>query len=934
MVYVEIKSSIIVHMSKLSIGILAHVDAGKTTLSEAMLYECGILKSIGRVDNKDTFLDTDSMEKDRGITIFSKLARMKYDDADIILVDTPGHVDFGVEMERTLAILDLAVLLVSASEGVKAHTKTLFKLLKSYNIPTIIFVNKMDMDGVSFDKVFDQIKSTLSDNAVSFMTDDKPQDSAVNGEVCNYPYEDIATMCEEYSYPYEDIATSDEELLEEYLNSGVIEEAHIFDAVKKRYLFPVLSGSALKNDGVERLLYFITQYANNLAVATDDKSISLSAKALKAYCYKCSYDNKGVKLSHFKIVSGSLKVKEFLGGIKVNELRQYSGNAYENTDTALTGDVITIPGDNEFKSGKFYDKDSATDDDSKTMHLSPVLSYAVKFPKEFDNVQVLAMLRTVEEELPELQVVYDEEHREIKVYLMGEVQTQILKRIMLDRFNLPISFDTGKITYKETIDDVVEGVGHFEPLRHYAEVHLKLEPLPRGEGMQFETDVSEDDLDLNWQRLIMTHLNERTHRGVLTGAPVTDMKITVIGGRAHTKHTEGGDFRQATYRAVRQGLMQATCRLLEPYYDYTLEIPDSYVGKAMTDIDRMNGTSFVTESADGVTVINGRAPVATMHGYGADLMAYTKGEGKLSLNLGGYDICHNEEEVITKRGYDPELDKYNPSSSVFCRHGAGDIVPWYEVFDNMHVPQCLSFDGGPAGNDITKAQDNMEAARANRARMRFASDGDIAIGTEEIDKIIDGFSSANKKEGYRAHKGISVDRQLSAVRRREYGTDNSKSSTSTEDKYAKKAEPKDKYILIDGYNVMHANEELKALIEINVDGARDKFIDIVDHYASVVDEEIILVFDAYKLKNHRAEFFDYNRIHIVYTATAQTADGYIEKFSHDNSKKYDITVATSDNAEQTIILGHGCSVVPSKAFLKMMDERLESVVKEYKDLHS
>lgn len=892
-------------MSKLSIGILAHVDAGKTTLSEAMLYECGMLKSIGRVDNKDTFLDTDLMEKDRGITIFSKLAVMKHNDADIILVDTPGHVDFGVEMERALSILDLAVLVISAPEGVRAHTKTLFKLLKSYNVPTIIFVNKMDMDGASFDKVYAQIKDTLSDNTVSFAFG---SDNTIE-------------------LPYEDIATSDEELLEEYLDTGKIENSHIFDAVKKRYLFPVLKGSALKNEGVRRLLDFISDYAKNTEVKNKDS-------VLKAYCYKCSHDSKGVKLSHLKIVGGSIRVKEFLGGIKVNEIREYSGDSYRNIDTAITGDVITIPGESEFKSGLFFDKEGATDDAAKLMHLSPVLSYAVKFPKEYDNVQVLNMLRTIEEELPELQVVYDEEHREIKVYLMGEVQTQILKRIMLDRFNMPISFDTGKITYKETIDDVVEGVGHFEPLRHYAEVHLKLEPLPRGEGMQFETDVSEDDLDLNWQRLIMTHLNERTHRGVLTGAPVTDMKITVIGGRAHTKHTEGGDFRQATYRAVRQGLMQATCRLLEPYYDYTLEIPDSYVGKAMTDIDRMNGTSFVTESADGVTVINGRAPVATMHGYGADLMAFTKGEGKLSLNLGGYDICHNEEEVITKRGYDPELDKYNPSSSVFCRHGAGDIVPWYEVFDNMHVPQCLSFDGGPAGNDITKAQDNMEAARANRARMRFASDGDIAIGTEEIDKIIDGFSSANKKEGYRAHKGISVDRQLSAVRRREYGTDNSKSSTSTEDKYAKKAEPKDKYILIDGYNVMHANEELKALIEINVDGARDKFIDIVDHYASVVDEEIILVFDAYKLKNHRAEFFDYNRIHIVYTATAQTADGYIEKFSHDNSKKYDITVATSDNAEQTIILGHGCSVVPSKAFLKMMDERLESVVKEYKDLHS
>ncbi len=924
-------------MSKLSIGILAHVDAGKTTLSEAMLYECGVLKSIGRVDNKDTFLDTDSMEKDRGITIFSKLARMKYDDADIILVDTPGHVDFGVEMERTLAILDLAVLLVSASEGVKAHTKTLFKLLKSYNIPTIIFINKMDMDGVSFDKVFDQIKSTLSDNAVSFMTGDKPQDSAVNGEVCNYPYENIATMCEEYSYPYEDIATSDEELLEEYLETGSIREEKIYDAVKKRYLFPVLSGSALKNDGVQRLLNFISQYANNLAVATDDKSISLSAKAFKAYCYKCSYDNKGVKLSHFKIVSGSLKVKEFLGGIKVNELRQYSGNAYENTDTALTGDVITIPGDNEFKSGKFYDKDSATDDVLKAMHLNPVLSYAVKFPKEFDNVQVLAMLRTVEEELPELQVAYDEEHHEIKVYLMGEVQTQILKRIMLDRFGLPISFDTGKITYLETIEDVVEGVGHFEPLRHYAEVHLKLEPLPRGEGMQFDTDVSEDELDLNWQRLIMTHLNERIHRGVLTGAPITDMKITVIGGKAHTKHTEGGDFRQATYRGVRQGLMQASSRLLEPYYDYTLELPDSYVGRAMTDIDRMQGTSFVSESADGITVITGRAPVATMHGYGADLMAFTKGEGRISLSLGGYDICHNEEEIIEAKGYDPDLDKYNPSSSVFCRHGAGDIVPWYEVFDNMHVSACLNSAGG-AGL-VKDAYDSREAARANAARLRYASDSDIAIGTDEIDKIIEGISSANKKDGYRAHKGISVDRQLSAVRRREYGTDAGDSSSggndsdSAENKYVRKPAPKDKYLLIDGYNVMHADEEIKELISVSVDGARDKFIDMVDHYASLTDEEIILVFDAYKLKNHKAEFFDYNRIHIVYTATAQTADGYIEKFSHDNSKKYDITVATSDNAEQTIILGHGCSVIPSKAFLKTMEERLNNVISEYNNLH-
>ncbi len=889
-------------MKKCCISLLGHVDAGKTTLSEAMLFESGQIKSLGRVDSKNAFLDTYSLEKNRGITIFSKVARMNYQNSDIILIDTPGHVDFSVEMERTLAVLDLAVLLVSAREGVKAHTKTLFKLLESYNVPTLIFINKMDMDGVSFDESLNSIQTGLSNMCLAYDIDNPD---------------------------YEDIATCSEDMLNEYLESGAVAKEHIYEVISNRCFFPVLSGSALNNTGVDALLELISAYAKYLSDTTEKETVisdndSYTSGNLKAFCYKCSHDDKGVKLSHLKILSGSLKVKGMLAGIKVNELREYNGSSFTNVAEAVNGDIICIPGDNEIKSGHYYFADAKADDTKVVLPiLEPVLSYALRFPEEYDNIVMLEKARTLEEELPELKVEYDEEHKEIRLYLMGEVQTEIVTSLFMDKFSIPVSFDIGKITYKETIENTVEGVGHFEPLRHYAEVHLKLEPLPRGEGLQFDSQVSVDDLELNWQRLILTHLGERTHRGVLLGAPITDMKITVIGGRAHPKHTEGGDFRQSTYRAIRQGLMQASSRILEPYYDYTLDIPEQYVGKAMTDIDRMLGTSIVSKSEGGIATICGRAPVSTMHTYSKDVLAYSQGAGKLSLSFAGYDICHNEDEILMQNAYNPDNDLRNPSSSVFCRHGAGEIIPWDEVFDNMHIPHILDENGESTYENEEKHFANLLKTNARR---NPHEERDLAMGTEEIDRIISSFAAANKKGAPTAHKGISAERQM----HKSSGAASSVEAEASTAYAKKKPTPvKDKYLLIDGYNVMHADEELKQLISVNVDSARDKFIDLVDHYSAIIDDEVILVFDAYKLKNHKAEYFDFNNVHIVYTATAQTADGYIEKFSHDNSKKYDIRVATSDNAEQTIIFGHGCQVISSPAFLGLIRDKFAELRNQY-----
>jgi len=851
-------------MKKLVLGILAHVDAGKTTLSEALLYAGGAIRSLGRVDSGNAFLDTDMQEKARGITIFSKQAIIDVsEELSLTLIDTPGHVDFSAEMERALNILDFAVLVISAPSGVQSHTKTLWKLLRAYNVPTIIFVNKMDMLGADLNGVIEEMQSKLSMKIVDF-------GKAAKG------LED-----EEF---YEELASCDESLMEEYLTNGVVDTASIVDGIRQRKLFPVVSGSALRYQGIDSLVNIIQKYMQ----APESKD------EFGGYCYKISRDEKNTRLTHMKVTGGTLKVKSVLGDEKINEIRLYSGNKYTAVPEATAGMVVALTGLNDSKPGMNY---GVSIGDNKPIS-EPVLSYAIRYPRDVDAMRMLEILREVEDQLPELQTVVDDEHREIRVSLMGTVQTEIITEIIRDKYNVAVTFDVGSISYKETIEDVVEGVGHFEPLRHYAEVHLRLEPLELGSGMQFDTDVSEDLLDKNWQRLIMTHLEERVHRGVLTGSPITDMKITVVGGRAHNKHTEGGDFRQATYRAIRQGLMQATSKLLEPYYDYTLTIPEALVGRAMTDIDRMNGTSELTESVDGIAVLNGRAPVSTMHTYATDVAAYSKGEGILSLSLGGYAPCHNTEEVLLKRRYNPDTDTRNPSSSVFCSHGAGTIIPWDQVFDYMHVPSCIN--GMVREDDISTMKVIRHKENADQ----------LSIGTEEIDEILNKVAYSNTRDGYSAHKGISADR---ARANREV-----KKQEAREVEY-KGSVQKDKYLLVDGYNAIFAWQQLKELAKDNIDSAKDSLLDSMCNYQGFTGEEVIVVFDAYKVPNKGIDAFDYHNIHVIYTRTAQTADMYIERFAHNHSKKYDITVASSDGMVQIITRGEGCRVISSRELEQIVD---------------
>lgn len=857
-------------------GLFAHVDAGKTTLSEALLYKGGVLSSLGRVDNQDAFLDTDEQERARGITIFSKQARMELykDDGDrvmLTILDTPGHVDFSAEMERTLNVLDVAILVVSAVEGVQSHTKTLWKLFARHNLPVIIFVNKLDMPTADLTRVVGQLRESLSGEIITF---------ADNGNL------------------YEDIATGSEQLLEEYLENGSISDSSVNDAIFNRQIFPMLSGSALRCEGIDELLGMVANRVNP----------RYQTEGFGAYCFKITKD-KDARLSHLRIWGDSLSIKDMLGQEKVNEIRILNGDDYSLVQSAAPGEIVSIPGLMDTYAGIVIgEKPEGISLGGPLME--PVLTYALRYSDNVDRTRMKKILAELEEELPELHVEVDDEHRELRVGLMGEVQKEVLTHILKARYDIDVTFDVGTITYKETINNIVEGIGHFEPLRHYAEVHLKLEPLEEGSGLQFDADVSEDLLDRNWQRLIRTHLEERIHRGVLTGSPITDMKITIIGGKAHNKHTEGGDFRQATYRAVRQGLMQASGKLLEPYYSFLLNIPEEYIGRAMTDIDRMCGTSVLESNEGGAAIISGTAPVATMHTYVNDVRAYTKGQGTLSLAAGGYRVCHNPEEVIADRGYNPDADLRNPSWSVFCSHGAGTNIPWNQVADYCHVPPCL---GG------TSDENDIEGVRPINYGAKNV--GEIAIGTEEIDEIINRTAFANRKSEVRAHKGMSADR---LKRRREAA------AVAPKEVVYKGSVHKDRYLLVDGYNVIFAWEELAELAKVNIDGARDRLLDYMCNYQAIIGDEIIVVFDAYRVQNHAVSYSDYNNIHVVFTKTAQTADRYIEHFAHENSRRYDITVATSDGLEQIITRGAGCQIVSSRE----LEQLILSRSKEFNEKHS
>ena len=895
-------------MKKLVVGILAHVDSGKTTLSEAMLYTAGKIRKLGRVDHKDAYLDTDAQERERGITIFSKQAVFTYDGMEITLLDTPGHVDFSAEMERTLQVLDYAILVINGVDGVQSHTDTLWKLLKRYEIPTFIFVNKMDMDGADKDAVFQNIRKKLDGDCVDFSSGDRD----------------------------EQIAMADERLLDTYLDSGMVEVEDIIEAILDRKIFPCFWGSALKLSGVQELLDAMNTYMVMPAYNAE----------FGGRIFKISRDAKGERLTYMKVTGGSLKCREQIEGTegKVNQIRIYSGARYEPVEEASAGTVCAVTGLGETSAGQGV----GCEQENVFAGLEPVLSYKVSYPEDKDAVVVLRDIRQLEEEEPELHVEFAQETGEIFVKVMGQVQLQVLTQIVKDRFGYLISFGMGRIIYKETLAEPVMGVGHFEPLRHYAEVHLLMEPLEPGSGMQFDTICSEDVLDKNWQRLILTHLEEKEYRGVLTGAPITDMKITVTAGRAHQKHTEGGDFRQATYRAVRQGLMMGECRLLEPVYAFRLEIPTEMTGRAMNDITRMHGRFAQPEIEGEMSILTGTAPVATMQEYQQDVTAYTRGQGKLSCTLQGYEPCHNEDEVLAASTYDPELDMANPASSVFCAHGAGYIVDWYEVYDMMHVKEDPGF--ALAGlEDVLRniTSEPTEADEDNRKRMaRERQDAGAPVYDEkELEDIFVRTYGSNSREnaaynkaGFNRHnKSVSeadwyVKKAAEHGKSKTTGAQTLSAGSKTADTgiarpgaYRKQKGEKE-YLLVDGYNVIFAWDDLKALAAVNIDSARDKLIDIMSNYQGYVGCELILVFDAYKVKQNPGSITKHGNIHVVYTKEAETADMYIEKTTHELGRKYKVTVASSDGLEQLIIMGQGALRMSSSG-LREEVERVNQILR-------
>lgn len=855
-------------MKKLVVGILAHVDAGKTTLSEGILYVSGKIGKLGRVDNKDAYLDTYELERERGITIFSKQAVFETSGIQITLLDTPGHVDFSAEMERTLQVLDYAILVISGADGVQGHTKTLWRLLKLYNIPVFIFVNKMDQPGTDKEKLIKELKKQLSDGCIHFESD-KTEDF------------------------YDELAMCDESMMEDFLETGHIDTLQIKKAVVERKVFPCVFGSALKLEGIEEMLRCIAGHV----------TIPIYPDEFGAKIFKVTRDDQGNRLTHLKVTGGRLKVRDVLSGDdweeKVNQIRLYSGQKFEAVNEIEAGAVCAVTGLSKARPGEGLGIEAA----SEAPILEPVLSYQMVLPEGCDPRVMLPKLRQIEEEEPELHIVWDEQLQEIQVRIMGEVQIEILQNMIQNRFGVEVAFGEGGIIYKETIVDTVEGVGHFEPLRHYAEVHLLLEPVERGRGLQFGTMCSEDILGKSWQNLVLQHLVEKAHKGVLTGSDITDMKISLVSGRAHNKHTEGGDFREATWRAVRQGLMEAQSLLLEPYYSFQLELPEKMVGRAMTDIDKMNGTCEISQTDGEMAVLVGSGPVSSMRNYQKEVVAYTKGSGRFFCSLKGYEQCHNSDEIIERIGYDPERDIDNPTSSVFCAQGSGFIVEWDEVKKHMHLESYLQ-----------KELSSSDIAWKNAQRLAEES----FISPEEIDLILGKTFYANqgKKSDWKRHKKASESYYKPADW-------NNASLDQT---------MKEKYLLVDGYNVIHAWPELKELVADNMDAARMKLIDILSNYQGVRKCKIIIVFDAHRVQGHREEVVDYHNIHLVYTKEAQTADQYIEKFAHDNSKKYNIVVATSDGLQQIIVRGQGASLLSARELKIEVDETNEKIRQVYEKL--
>ena len=842
-------------MKRLAVGILAHVDAGKTTLSEAMLYAGGMIRHLGRVDKGDAFLDTYELEKKRGITIFSKQARLAWDDMDVTLLDTPGHVDFSAEMERVLQVLDYAVLVISGSDGVQGHTRTLWRLLARYQIPAFLFINKMDLASGREQEVLRELKESLGGNFVDFGADGTE------------------------SF-YEEAAVSGEAELEEFLETGQVSKDAIRSRIASRDLFPCYFGSALKNTGVEEFMRGLEEYT--LEPVYPDE--------FGAKIFKIVRDSQGERLTYMKITGGVLHVKDRIGEEKVNQLRLYSGDKYEAVSEAPAGMICAATGLLHTKPGEGL----GVCEMGAEPVLEPVLTYRVELPEDVDAAAMLPKLLQLEEEEPELHIVWEEEKKEIHAQIMGEIQMEILKSLIAERFGVNVRFGGRSIVYKETITDTVEGVGHFEPLRHYAEVHLLLEPGEPGSGLVFDTDCSEDILSKNWQRLVLTHLEEKVHRGVLIGAPITDMKITLKSGRAHVKHTEGGDFRQSVYRAVRQGLMQAHSVLLEPFYAFHLTIPDKMVGRAMTDLERRFAVFEGPALEDGQAILTGRAPVSALDGYQTEVTAYTGGLGQMICTLDGYGPCHNEEEIIAAAGYDPDADLANPSGSVFCAHGAGFVVPWDQVPDYMHLEERKIAD--------TQSVDGEQASDDKKRSESGQADGSWISSAEYKKRQADYWRGEKELEEIFARTYGEVKRRLPSEQ--EYRRVH---VTASEPVYrpAKPKKTEKEYLLVDGYNIIFAWEELKELSKINIDSARDRLKDILCNYQGYRKCTLILVFDAYRVKGHREEITKYHNIHVVYTKEAETADMFIEKTVHAIGRKYQVTVATSDGLEQVIIMGQG-----------------------------
>lgn len=884
-------------MKKLVIGILAHVDAGKTTLSERLLYLCGVIRQIGRVDHGDTFLDNYELEKERGITIFSKQAILKTEDVEVTLLDTPGHVDFSAEMERTLQVLDYAILVINGMDGVQSHTMTLWRLLERYQIPTFLFVNKMDQNGTDHEALLADFKAHLHENCVDF------------GKIQENDEENTLT-----SDQMENIAVCDETLLEKYLETGSIEEEEIAELITQRKIFPCYFGSALKEDGVEDFWNGVQKYTRE-----PKRPAEFGAKV-----FKIARDEQGNRLTYMKITGGSLKVKTMLSsrakgqalpGVrqqqedweeKADQLRLYSGAKYTTITEAEAGTICAVTGLTRTYPGEGLGIES----ESELPVLEPVLNYQIQLSDDCDPHQMLQKLRQLEEEEPELHILWDSQLGEIHAQLMGEVQIEILKKLIWDRFHVAVEFGAGSIVYKETVAEPVEGVGHFEPLRHYAEVHLLIEPGEPGSGCQFFTACSEDVLARNWQRLILTHLEEKEHIGVLTGSPLTDVQITLLTGRAHAKHTEGGDFRQATYRAVRQGLRKAKNILLEPYYEFRLEVPAEMIGRALADVQKMQG-SFESPDTDGTTaVLKGTAAVSQMRDYQKEVVAYTHGTGKLFCTLKGYAPCKNQEEIVQNVAYDPESDLENPTGSVFCAHGAGFVVPWDQVEDYMHLNSGVELNG----LDSETWYDDVD----------YAENPGTAVDNPNISR------STSGKNGKFSYSGsYDEEEELQAIFERTFGPIK-RDRAAFQKKTVHSSEPtvryrqgkprKEEYLLVDGYNIIFSWEELNELAKENIHAACDKLMDILSNYQGYRKCTLILVFDAYKVEGHMEEVLTYHNIYVVYTKEAETADQYIEKTVHRIGRQYQVTVATSDGLEQVIIMGQGAHRISAQGLKKEIED--------------